>query len=126
MPTNRGLSVIIPPCNEAARIGPVVRSALGYADQVVVVDDGQRRGRAGGPPGQRWLHRSGQAGVPVGVGRGVVTMDADGEHRGRGHLAPGEAHPSWRNRPGAGATASHRPPLGALSELADQLPGEGE
>jgi len=90
MLNNSSLSVIIPAYNEAARIGPVVRSALGYADEVLVVDDGSADETAAvaRSAGARVI-RQDNAGYTAAVKRGfreaqgeiVVTMDADGEHR---------------------------------------------
>jgi len=84
------VSVVIPAYNEAARIGPVVRAALRYADEVIVVDDGSADGTAqeARDAGARVV-RQDNAGYIAAVKRGfgeargeiVVTMDADGEHR---------------------------------------------
>ena len=90
MPTNSNLSIIIPAYNEAARIGPVVRSALEYASEVIVVDDGSSDDTASAAEavGARVV-RQANAGYIAAVKQGfrqargeiVVTMDADGEHR---------------------------------------------
>ena len=84
------VSVIIPAYNEAARIGPVVRAALQYADEVLAVDDGSSDGtaREARDAGARVV-RQDNAGYIAAVKHGfreargevVVTMDGDGEHR---------------------------------------------
>lgn len=84
------VSVVIPAYNEAARIGPVVRAASQYANEVIVVDDGSSDGtaRVAKAAGARVV-RQANAGYIAAVKRGfreargeiVVTMDADGEHR---------------------------------------------
>jgi glycosyltransferase involved in cell wall biosynthesis len=84
------VSVIIPAYNEAARIGPVIRAARQYADEVLVVDDGSadETGMVAEAAGARVV-RQANAGYIAAVKRGfreawgeiVVTMDADGEHR---------------------------------------------
>jgi glycosyltransferase involved in cell wall biosynthesis len=85
-----GVSIVIPAYNEAARIGAVVRSALQYADEVIVVDDGSadETAEVASSAGARVI-RQDNAGYIAAVKRGfreaagdvVVTMDADGEHR---------------------------------------------
>jgi glycosyltransferase involved in cell wall biosynthesis len=84
------VSVVIPAFNEVARIAPVVRGALKYSDEVLVIDDGSDdgTGEAAAQEGARVL-RQANAGYIAAVKRGfreaqgdvVVTMDADGEHR---------------------------------------------
>jgi glycosyltransferase involved in cell wall biosynthesis len=84
------VSVIIPARDEASRIGPVVRAALQYADEVLVIDDGSvdNTGNVAQTAGARVVRQAG-AGYISAVKRGfqeaggevVVTMDADGEHR---------------------------------------------
>ena len=90
MPTNSDLSIIIPAYNEASRIGSVVRSALEYAGEVIVVDDGSvdETSAVARAAGARVI-RQNNAGYIAAIKRGfreatgavVVTMDADGEHR---------------------------------------------
>lgn len=84
------LSVIIPAYNEAERIAPVVRDALEYADEVLVVDDGSADGTASvaRAAGARVIRQE-NAGYIAAIKHGfreaqgeiLVTMDADGEHR---------------------------------------------
>jgi glycosyltransferase involved in cell wall biosynthesis len=90
MMKNRNLSVVIAAYNEAARIAPVVRLALKYSDDVIVVDDGSidetaAMARSAGARVIRQPNAGYLAAVKRGfveaVGEVVVTMDADGEHR---------------------------------------------
>ncbi len=88
--TAMSVSVVIPAYNEAPRVGRVVRDALTYADEVIVVDDGSADGTAqvAAQAGARVI-RQANAGYISAIKRGfqeargdvVVTMDADGEHR---------------------------------------------
>ena len=83
------VSVVIPAYNEATRIGPVVRAALRYAEEVLIVDDGSTDGtaRAAKAAGARVI-RQASAGYIAAVKHGfreargeiMVTMDGDGEH----------------------------------------------
>ncbi len=84
------VSVVIPAYNEATRIGKVVREALAFADEVIVVDDGSIDDTASVAKGAgAQVVRQANAGYIAAVKRGfrqargdvVVTMDADGEHR---------------------------------------------
>ncbi len=87
-----GLSVIIPAYNEAERIDSVVRDALKYADEVLVVDDGSADGTAfvAEDAGARVIRQE-NAGYIAAIKHGfreaqgdiLVTMDADGEHRAK-------------------------------------------
>ena len=85
-----GVSVIIPAYNEASRVGPVVRAASRYADEIIVVDDdsADSTGVEAEAAGARVVYQT-HAGYIAAVKRGfreargeiVVTMDADGEHK---------------------------------------------
>lgn len=81
---------MIPAYDEEGRIGDVVRAAAGYADEMVVVDDGSTDrtaevARAAGA----YVVQQANAGYIAAIKRGfreasgdiIVTMDADGEHR---------------------------------------------
>jgi glycosyltransferase involved in cell wall biosynthesis len=84
------VSVVIPAYNEETRVAEVVREALVYAEEVIVVDDGSADGtaQAAEAAGAQVVRRA-NAGYIAAVKRGfreaagdiVVTMDADGEHR---------------------------------------------
>jgi glycosyltransferase involved in cell wall biosynthesis len=86
------LTIIIPAYNEAPRIARTVNSALPYAQEVIVVDDGSsdRTAVAAERAGARVV-RQAKAGYIAAIKRGfreasgqiVVTMDGDGEHRAR-------------------------------------------
>jgi glycosyltransferase involved in cell wall biosynthesis len=84
------VSVVIPAYNEEARVAEVVREALVYADEVIVVDDGSADGTAqAAEAAGAQVVRQANAGYIAAIKRGfreaagdvVVTMDADGEHR---------------------------------------------
>jgi len=85
-----GISVIIPAYNEASRVGPVVRAASRYADEIIVVDDDSAdstgvEAEAAGARVVYQIHAGYIAAIKLGFrearGEIVVTMDADGEHR---------------------------------------------
>lgn len=84
---------IIPAYNEASVIGDVVRSALNYVDEVVVVNDGStdRTAHVAHHAGaqvythvlNRGLGATLATGIEAGLRRGadvLVTLDADGQH----------------------------------------------
>jgi glycosyltransferase involved in cell wall biosynthesis len=83
---------VIPAYNEEYRIGPVVRDALRYADEVLVIDDGSSddTGMIAAKSGARVIRQSHQ-GYIAAVKRGfreascevIITMDADGEFNAR-------------------------------------------
>jgi glycosyltransferase involved in cell wall biosynthesis len=84
------VSVVIPAYNEEMRVAAVVRGALAYAGEVIVVDDGSTDGTAQAAEGAgARVVRQANAGYIAAIKRGfreaagdvVVTMDADGEHR---------------------------------------------
>ena len=87
------LIAVIPAYNEAARVGKVVRSAIGLVDAVIVVDDGStdETGTAATAAGARVIRHTmnGGAGAATMTGieaarrmgaTAVVTLDADEQH----------------------------------------------
>ena len=86
--------IVIPAYNEEKTIFPVVRSAIGYADRVVVVDDGSkdRTASMAAAAGATVVRHAINRGLGGALGTGIaaalrlgadaiVTMDADGQHR---------------------------------------------
>jgi glycosyltransferase involved in cell wall biosynthesis len=87
------ICAVIPACNEAERVGPVVASTRPFVDEVVVIDDGSRDGTAdvAAAAGARVIshetNRGKSAAIETGLSwaRGsactaVVMLDADGQH----------------------------------------------
>jgi glycosyltransferase involved in cell wall biosynthesis len=103
---NSNLSVVIPAYNEVARVGSVVRSALQYASEVIVVDDGSadETGAAASAAGARVI-RQDNAGYIAAVKRGFSRGDGRcGGDDGRRRRASGGGHPSLgRSHPGGGS-----------------------
>jgi glycosyltransferase involved in cell wall biosynthesis len=84
------ISIVIPAYNEAKRIGDVIRSAISYSDDILVIDDGSTDTTAlvAEDAGARVLS-SKHSGYIAAIKRGfreargdiIVTIDGDGEHR---------------------------------------------
>ncbi len=86
--------IVIPAYREEQAIGDVVRSALGVADRVLVVDDGSddRTAEIAAVAGATVVRHAVNRGLGGALGTGIegalrlgadmiVTMDADGQHR---------------------------------------------
>jgi glycosyltransferase involved in cell wall biosynthesis len=84
------ISIIMPAYNEAERIGDVIRSAISYSDDILVIDDGSIDTTAlvAEDAGARVLSNK-HSGYIAAIKRGfreargdiIVTIDGDGEHR---------------------------------------------
>jgi glycosyltransferase involved in cell wall biosynthesis len=83
------VSAVIPAYNEEKTIEAVVRGALGYVDEVIVVDDGSTddTARIAEEAGARVLKqrnagvlRATERGLREATGEVIVTLDADGQH----------------------------------------------
>ena len=83
------ISVVIPAYNEADRIRAIVQRTAGYADEIIVIDDGSQDGTAevAREAGARVIRQPANKGYIAAIKRGfseargdiVVTIDADGE-----------------------------------------------
>ena len=84
------VSVVIPALNEEKTVADVVRKALSFADEVIVVDDGstdrtaELARRAGARvvrhPRRMGVYRAFKTGFKLARGDVVITMGADGQH----------------------------------------------
>lgn len=89
-PRSVQVSAVIPAYNEGGRVGQVVREALRYVDEVIVVDDGssdrtwEEAAAAGARVVANELSKGYIGAIRTGFkkarGEIVVTLDADGEH----------------------------------------------
>ena len=84
------ISIVIPAYNEATRIGEVIRSAISYSNDILVIDDGSTDNTAlvAKNAGARVFSHS-HTGYIAAIKKGfreaegdiIVTIDSDGEHR---------------------------------------------
>jgi polyprenyl-phospho-N-acetylgalactosaminyl synthase len=84
------ISIVIPAYNEATRIGEVIRSAISYSSDILVIDDGSTDNTAlvAEDAGARVLSNN-HTGYVAAIKKGfreadgdiIVTIDGDGEHR---------------------------------------------
>ena len=87
---SRLISAVIPAFNEEGTVGDIVRRALNYVDEVVVVDDGSTDGTSevAADAGAEVVKHRRNIGVLKAVGSGferargeiLITLDADGQH----------------------------------------------